>query len=135
MAGPDLAHSPSSPSLRCPNLPPHQLFHDQVQFGGEICLARGRGLWMSPHHKQATSRQRWQVPADERSQPAADLVPDHRGPDRPSYHEPSPGRFILVISTHQQVPGQYLPPNVAAVPDGYREIIPSPHPGLCGKHA
>ena len=55
------ARARSSPQR--PYLPPQSDVHHQVEFGGEICLARGRGLWMSADHKQATSRQRGQVPA------------------------------------------------------------------------
>jgi hypothetical protein len=49
-------------SAQRPNLPPQQRGYHQVKFGGEIHLARGRGLWIGSDHKQATSRQRVQVP-------------------------------------------------------------------------
>ena len=59
---PPLTACPNPSSLQRPNLPPHERAHHQIQFGGEICLPRGRSLWMSAYHKQATSRQSRQYP-------------------------------------------------------------------------
>ena len=125
---------PSPQSLQCPNLPPHERAHHQVQFGGEICLACGRSLWMSPYHKQATSRQRWQVPTHYRAQAPPHLVPDHRVPDRLAYYETNQRRPVSVIRADQQVTGQQPAAGPAAATHGNGEVGPPPHPGFRRKH-
>jgi hypothetical protein len=108
-------------------LPPYQLAHHQVQFGGEIRLARGRGPWMSPHYKQATLREGRQVPADQGAQTAPDPVSQHGLAHRPTHHETHPRWFARRIRPDQQVAGDQVAPGPAATPDGDREISPAPH--------
>jgi hypothetical protein len=108
-------------------LPPYQLAHHQVQFGGEIRLARGRGPWMSPDYKQATLREGRQVPADQRPQTAADAVSHHGPAHRPPDHETHPWWLVRRIRPDQQMTGDQVAPGPAATPDGDREISPAPH--------
>jgi hypothetical protein len=65
---------------------------------------------MSAYHKQATSRQRWQVTAYQRAQAPPYLVPHYCLPDRLANHETDPGRLVLLAAANQQVPSQQLPP-------------------------
>jgi hypothetical protein len=77
-------------------LPPKQCSDYQVDVGGEIRLAsRGRAR-RSAHYKQATSRQRAQVPTGEVPQPPPHLVPDHSRADRFAYHEADASRFLAL---------------------------------------
>jgi hypothetical protein len=130
---PTACPNPSSP--HCPNLPPHQRAHHQIQFGGEICLARGRSLWMSAYHKQATSRQSGQVPTQYRTKAPPHLVPDHCVPHRLAYHEADQRSLRLVATTDQQVTGQQPAPGTAATAHRELELSSAAHPGFCGKHA
>jgi hypothetical protein len=88
---------------------------------------------MSTQHKQATSRERLQVPADQMTEPPADPVSRHRRADLPAHDKPDPGRLVT-FGTHEQMPGQQRLSRPAALLDGLRELCPSPHPGRRGKH-
>src|SRR5690348_14268151 len=90
---------------------------------------------MSPYHKQATSRQRWQVPAHQRTQAPPHLIPGHSLTDRPAHHEADARRLVLFAAADEQVPGQQLAARPAAAPDGHGELGRPTHAGLCRKHS
>ncbi len=114
----------------CPNLPPHKRAHHQVQFGSEICLVRGRSLWMSPYHKQATSRQRWQVPTHQRTQAPPHLVPHHCVADRLAHHEAARRGLVLVTGADQQITGQQGTARPAAAAHGKLRSRPAAASGI-----
>ena len=133
MAGPWSRPAPwSSPTLH-PALPPQQSAEYQVEIGGEIRLACGRGPGIGAYHKQATSRKRPQIPAGQMTEPPPDPVPHHRRAHRPAHDESDPGRLIPA-RPHQQMAGQQRPAGPAAAADRRGEICPMPHPRRCGKH-
>ena len=66
----------------------------QVEFGGEIRLACGRGPRVGAHHKQATLRKRLQIPADQMPQPPPHRVAHHRAAHGAAHHEPDPGGLL-----------------------------------------
>jgi hypothetical protein len=120
-------------SAQRPQLPPQQCGYHQVKFGGEIRLARGRGLWIGSDHKQATSRQRLQIPERGRTQPPTHPVPYHGAPNGTADDKAHQGRR-LTVGPHQQVTSQQPTARATAATDGRGELFPPPHPGLCGKH-
>jgi hypothetical protein len=132
---PPLTACPNPLSPHCPNLPPHERAHHQIQFGGEICLARGRSLWMSAYHKQATSRQSRQVPAQYRSQAPPHLIPHHGVAHRLAHYETDQRSLGLIAAMDQQMTGQQPVPGAATATHRELELSAAAHPGFCGKQA
>ncbi len=122
--------------MQRPNLPPQQPAEYLVEIGGEICLARGRGRGIGANHKQATSRQRPQVPAGQVTQPPPHFVPHYRGAYRPADNEPDPGRLRLFPGgcSREQVNGNQRPDGTTSLAHRCGEICAVPHPGFCWKH-
>jgi hypothetical protein len=90
---------------------------------------------MSAYHKQATSRQSGQIPAQHRTQAPPHLVPDHGVSYRLAHDETHPWALCRFTGPDQQVPGQQPAPGAAATADREFELSPVAHPGFCGKHA
>jgi hypothetical protein len=85
-------------------LPPKQGSDYQVEVGGKIRLASCRRARRSAHYKQATSRQRWQVPADQMPQPPSHLIADNSRAYGLADHEADP-RGLPALAPDQQVAG------------------------------
>jgi hypothetical protein len=85
-------------------LPPKQSSDYQVEVGGEIRLAGHGRARCGAHYKQATPRQRTQVPAGKVTKAPFDRIPHYRGPDRLADDETHPGR-IAAARTDQQMTG------------------------------
>ncbi len=113
-------------------LPPEQCPYHQTQLSGQLSLACSRGLGVSAQHKQATSRQRLQVPRREVPQAPAYPVPHHRRTDGAAHDEANPRRLLDIPD--QQVADEHGPPRPAATGDGEAEIRPAAHPRGCGQH-
>jgi len=131
---------------RCPRLPPWRFGHShrttlppqqctnyQAQLSGQISLACSRRRGVSAQHKQATSRQRLQIPRDQVAQPPPDPVPNHGRPDGAAHDEADPRRLGGDIS-HEQVTDQQWAARPAALIDGSAELRPAPHPCGRGQH-
>ena len=82
--------------MQHPYLPPQQCAEYQVELGGKIRLAGGRGRGIGADNKQATSREEIQITAGYMSEPAAHLIPGHRVAHGPAHHESDPGRLVAV---------------------------------------
>ena len=65
-----------------PNLPPQQSSENQVEIGGQICLACASGGRMRPQHEQATPRKRGDPPAHQFPEPSLYPVANHRRANR-----------------------------------------------------
>jgi hypothetical protein len=114
-------------------LPPKQRSDYQVEFGGEIRLARRGRARRSPHYKQATSGQRPQVPTGEVPQPPPHFIPHHSRADRLAYNEADAHR-LLAPAPDEQVPGDQWSSGPAAALDGGGEVRTPPHPRGRRKH-
>jgi len=77
-------------------LPPKQSSDYQVEVGGKIRLARSSCARCSAQYKQATSRQRPQVPAGKMPEPSADPITDHSAADFASDDEADKRMFAGV---------------------------------------
>ena len=122
----------SSRTLR-PTLPPKQCCDYQVEFGGEIRLACGRGPGIGTHHQQATFRKRPQIPAGQMTQPAAGpcCAPQPRPPPGSPRSPPALARRDPAAGAGGRRP---VPARAAAAADRPRELRALPHPCRCGKH-
>src|SRR6266571_1672547 len=68
---------------------------------------------MSTHHKQATSRERGQIPAHCRTQAAAHPVPDHRASHGLAHHEPNERRLPGCLREKKELSPLRFPPSAA----------------------
>lgn len=123
----------SRPGLRVitgvdPYLPPQQGADYQVEFGGKIRLACGRGRRVGADNKQATSRQRVKITAGQVSQASAYFISLNGAAHRTAYHEPYPGRLVPGSGADDQMPAEQAPPGPAALADGRGELRLLPHP-------
>jgi hypothetical protein len=133
MAGPwSLAVPCSSPKQRL-TLPPKQCLDYQVEFGGEIRLACGRGPGICAYHQQATFRKRTQIPSGQMTQLPTDPVADHRTADGAA-HDEADVSGLIVIGADEQVSREQRPACPAAFPQGRAELAAAPHPGGGGQH-
>jgi hypothetical protein len=96
-----------------PNLPPQQSVYHQVQIGGQIRLACGRGRRIGADHKKATCRQHAKIPAHERTKTTSHPVAHHGGANRATDYKSYPGRFGT-LTPRQQVTGDGGTPGAAA---------------------
>ena len=119
--------------MQRPNLPPQQLAHHQVQIGGQIGLACGRGRRIGADHKKATCRQHAKIPAHERTKATFHPVAHHCGANRATDYESYPGRFIA-LALREKVPGKARAPGPGTTPYRERKFCAVPHPGFAGKH-
>jgi len=117
----------------CLTLPPKQRIDYQVEFGGEIRLACGRGLGISTQHKQATSRQAPQIPTGQMPKLPPDPIARHGRANSAAYNEADLGRLAAAAAA-QKVTGEQRPTSAAATADSLGELGPPPHPGGRGKH-
>jgi hypothetical protein len=118
-------------------LPPQQSSDDQVDVGGEIRLARCGRTRRGTQHKQATSRQRSQIPARQVPELSANAIPHDRGADRLAHDKTNPGVICPAICRtvlNEQVPGHQRASGPAAHPRGGSEFRTPPHPRSCRKH-
>jgi hypothetical protein len=76
-------------------LPPKQCSDYQVEFGGEIRLACGRGPGIRAYHQQATVRKRAQVPPGQMAQLTADPVAYDSTAHGAAHDEADPGRLMV----------------------------------------
>jgi len=133
MAAPSpLAVLYSSRTLR-PTLPPKQSSDYQVEFRrrdppGVRLAARG----LARTTKQATFRQRPEIPAGQMSQPAPHPVADHGAAHGTAHHEADPGRLI-VVRPAQQLPRDQRPACAVAAAHHLRELAAPPHPCCRGE--
>jgi len=116
-----------------PNLPPQQPAHHQVQIGGQIRLACGRGRRIGADHKQATCREHAKIPAHEHTKTTSHPVAHHSGANRATHNESYPG-WLVALKPREKVTGQARAPGAGAATDGEREVRTVPHPGFTGKH-
>jgi hypothetical protein len=114
-------------------LPPQQSFDYQADVGGEIRLARSGRTRCSTQHKQATSRQRPQIPAHQVSEPSAHPVAHDCRAYRLAHDETNQRRPRIVF-VNQQVPGHQRPSRPAPGTGRGRKVRTPPHPGDCWKH-
>ena len=121
----DLSHRTTLPLEQCP--------YHQAQFSGQLSLACSRGWRVSAQHKQATPRERFQVPRCQVPQRPTDPVANDRRPDRAAHDEADPRRLIA-SPAHEQVSGQQRSPGPAAVADRSGEIPAMTHPHAGGQH-
>lgn len=119
--------------MQRPNLPPQQPAHHQVQIGGQIRLACGRGRRIGADHKQATCRQHTKIPAHEHTKATSHPVAHHCGANRATDYESYPGRFMVPM-LREKVPGKARAPGSGAPAHREREFRAVPHPGFAGKH-
>jgi hypothetical protein len=118
---------------RHPTLPPQQSSDYQADVSGEICLVRSGRTRCSTQHKQATSRQRLQIPAHQVPKSPTNPVSHHRRTDCLAHHKTNPGR-PRIIPAHKQMPGNQRSSRPAASTGSGREVRASAHPGGCRKH-
>jgi hypothetical protein len=107
--------------MQRPNLPPQQPVHHQVQIGGEIRLACGRGRRIGANHKKATFRQHAKIPAHERTKTTSHAVTHHSGANRTTDYESYPGQFTA-LKPRQQVPGEVRASHATAAAHREREL-------------
>jgi hypothetical protein len=82
-------------------LPPKQCSDYQVEVGGKIRLACRGGARRSAHYKQATSRQRPEIPAGEMAQPSAYSIPYHGRTHLLADNETDSRGFVRIIPDQQ----------------------------------
>jgi hypothetical protein len=121
-----------SGQIRCsparhPALPPKQSSDYQVEVGGEIRLAGRSRARCRAQHKQATSRQRPQIPSDQVAQAAPDPVSNHGGADPAANDEANPGG-IRLLGAHEQLTGYQWPSRLAAAVLRRLEVGLAAHP-------
>jgi len=119
--------------MQRPNLPPQQPAHHQIQIGGQIRLACGRGRRIGADHKQATCREHTKIPTHEHTKATFHPVAHHGGANRATDYESYPGRFTGLTSC-QKVTGEARTPGVGTAAYRERELGTVPHPGFAGKH-
>lgn len=119
--------------MQRPNLPPQQPAHHQIQIGGQIRLACGRGRRIGADHKQATRRKHAKIPAHERTKATFHPVAHHRGANRATDYKSYPGRF-MALKLCQKVTGNSRTTGAGTTPHRERELCTVPHPGFAGKH-
>jgi hypothetical protein len=119
--------------MQRPNLPPQQPAHHQIQIGGQIRLACGRGRRIGADHKQATRRKHAKVPAHERTKATFHPVAHHRGANRATDYESYPGRF-MALNPCKKVTGKSRTTGAGTTAHRERELCAVPHPGFAGKH-
>ncbi len=107
--------------MQRPNLPPQQPIDHQVEIGGEIRLACGRGRRIGANHKKATFRQHAKIPAHERTKTTSHAVAHHSGANRTTDYESYPGRFTT-LKPRQQVDGEGGTSRPAAAAHREREL-------------
>jgi hypothetical protein len=95
--------------MQRPYLPPQQGAQYQVEFGGKVRLACGRGLGMGADNKQATSRQRVKITTGQVPEAPADLVPRHGAANSAAHHESYPGGLIAVRGADSKVTADQTP--------------------------
>jgi len=115
-------------------LPPKQSSDYQVEVGGKIRLARSSCARCSAQYKQATSRQRPQVPAGKMPEPSADPIADYGAADSAPHDETDKRILAGTGGLDEQMPRDERPTCPAPASRRRGEVSPPPHPRRSGKH-